>query len=72
MGSTLMYMFTRNPQPRKLWAVKIKRMNFMPTDNLCLCEKHFTDDQSHTTGEGGEDAFPRQRFARGRITWDLV
>eukprot|EP00095_Tigriopus_kingsejongensis_P009948 maker-scaffold7584_size3104-snap-gene-0.1 protein:Tk09948 transcript:maker-scaffold7584_size3104-snap-gene-0.1-mRNA-1 annotation:"PREDICTED: uncharacterized protein LOC755078" len=40
-----MYKFPLNPDRRKLWASKVKRESFKPTNNSFLCEDHFTKEQ---------------------------
>uniref|UniRef100_A0A1B6D6K8 THAP-type domain-containing protein n=2 Tax=Clastoptera arizonana TaxID=38151 RepID=A0A1B6D6K8_9HEMI len=40
----LMKRFPRHPERRKIWAEKINRENWTPTDSSCLCEIHFTED----------------------------
>ncbi|CAL1293854.1 unnamed protein product [Larinioides sclopetarius] len=45
--------FPKDPKRRALWAAKVKRLNWVPTDNSFLCEVHFDADQWKVTGADG-------------------
>ncbi|KAL3881363.1 hypothetical protein ACJMK2_027812 [Sinanodonta woodiana] len=40
-----MYLFPKEPHLRKIWTVKLKRDNFVPSDYTKLCERHFEKSQ---------------------------
>eukprot|EP00095_Tigriopus_kingsejongensis_P002625 maker-scaffold290_size220039-snap-gene-1.12 protein:Tk02625 transcript:maker-scaffold290_size220039-snap-gene-1.12-mRNA-1 annotation:"PREDICTED: uncharacterized protein LOC101073771" len=39
------YRFPRDPDRRKIWAIKVRRLKWSPTPNCRLCETHFDEDQ---------------------------
>ncbi|KAL3882473.1 hypothetical protein ACJMK2_028810 [Sinanodonta woodiana] len=39
------YLFPKEPHLRKIWTVKLKRDNFVPSDYTKLCERHFEKGQ---------------------------
>ncbi|XP_067144003.1 THAP domain-containing protein 2-like [Centruroides vittatus] len=41
----IMKVFPRDPERRKLWAEKVNRDNWQPTNNSYLCEDHFDEKQ---------------------------
>lgn len=49
----LMKKFPKDPVRRSLWAAKVKRENWKPTDTSVLCEVHFDESMWEKTREDG-------------------
>ncbi|GBO03048.1 hypothetical protein AVEN_38552-1 [Araneus ventricosus] len=62
-GPVTFHSFPKDPERRKLWEVKIKRVNFKATQHSKICSKHFTPGSFDSTKFGGTwlkpDAVPQ-------------
>ena len=47
-----MFRFPRDPDLRKKWAAKVKRVEWFPTDNSALCAEHFESNQFTANQKG--------------------
>ncbi|GBN36791.1 DNA transposase THAP9 [Araneus ventricosus] len=52
-GPVTFHSFPKDPERRKLWEVKIKRVNFKATQHSKICSKHFTPGSFDSTKFGG-------------------